>query len=369
MKNNMKYLVAFSKYFVGILFLFSGFVKIIDPIGTAIKLEKYFHIFEKEFGTIFSIFTPYSLLIAILIISFEMILGFALLLQYKMKTTSWLLTGLIVFFTILTFYTHITGDPKDCGCFGDFIKLKPFESFLKDVVLLFFVLVILIKNKSLHETIPSPKNHLVMGILTFITFGFAIYNVVFGAFIDFRPYAIGKDVMAQISDGKPAISHYIIQKPGEEEQILPLEKVDNADWGFYKGLKEVEEAIPPTAEFFPYDLDGNEMQESILTGKSFVFLIRDNPNNEVLIQLISDFEKAGMAQSYKSFIVSSINQENFKSIAKNVSFKGKFTLLDQDMSKAVSRGMIAVLLFENGIVKQKWHYRSLPNLQEFSTKL
>ena len=95
----------FLKYFVGILFIFSGLVKVNDPIGTSIKLKEYFEVFANDFAPFFEIFIPYSLVISVFVVVLEVLLGLALLLNYRMKLTAWLFLLLIAFFTFLTLLT------------------------------------------------------------------------------------------------------------------------------------------------------------------------------------------------------------------------------------------------------------------------
>ena len=134
----MKILVGISRIVVGILFIFSGLIKLNDPIGFSFKLQDYFApgVLDLEF------LIPYSLLLAIFIVIFEVLLGVMLLVGYLRKFTVWSLLLMIVFFTFLTFYSAYFNKVTDCGCFGDAIKLTPWESFTKDVILLVFILIL-----------------------------------------------------------------------------------------------------------------------------------------------------------------------------------------------------------------------------------
>src|SRR5580698_3634400 len=130
----MKKLTANScRVFVGVLFIFSGLVKADDPIGFAYKLDEYWDVFHTQF------MSQVSLPLAMFMIVLELSLGVALLLGFKMKWTSWLLLLLMIFFTFLTGFAAITGSPKECGCFGDAIKMTDWQSFSKDVVLTILV--------------------------------------------------------------------------------------------------------------------------------------------------------------------------------------------------------------------------------------
>ena len=139
----MRIIYTLSRYFVGSLFIFSGGIKINDPVGTQIKLEEYFQVFSSDFTSLFEIFIPFSLFISVFLCCLEIVIGFALLLNFRMKITSSVTMGLIIFFTFLTFYSAYFNKVTDCGCFGDAIKLTPWESFSKDIVLLVFSFIIL----------------------------------------------------------------------------------------------------------------------------------------------------------------------------------------------------------------------------------
>ena len=153
---------AFLQYFVGVWFLFSGVVKAVDPLGTALKMQDYFSEFKSTFGTTsFKFIVPMlnwmsdnAVFFSIFTIVLEIALGVLLILGHKTKFTSWALLLLMVFFTALTGYTHLSGyvpdgahffefskwgdwvetnmKVTDCGCFGDFLKLEPTVSFYKD---------------------------------------------------------------------------------------------------------------------------------------------------------------------------------------------------------------------------------------------
>ena len=134
----MKILVAISRILVGVLFIISGLIKLNDPLGFSYKLQEYFgsDVLNIEF------LIPYALGISVIVVVFEVVLGVFLLIGYKPKFTVWSLLGMIVFFTFLTFYSAYFDKVKDCGCFGDALKLTPWESFTKDVILLVFILVL-----------------------------------------------------------------------------------------------------------------------------------------------------------------------------------------------------------------------------------
>src|SRR5690606_28140983 len=135
-----------SRVIVGLLFIISGLIKLNDPVGFSFKLEEYFG--ETVLNLPFLI--PYALAIALFVVIFETVLGVMLLLGYQRQFTIWSLLLMIVFFTFLTFYSAYFNKVTDCGCFGDALKLTPWESFTKDIILLFFIVILAINQKLIH---------------------------------------------------------------------------------------------------------------------------------------------------------------------------------------------------------------------------
>ena len=136
----MNYLIIFSRFLVGWLFIFSGFIKLNDPLGFSYKLQEYFEVFGVEW------LSSLSLFLAISICSLEVLLGLCLLLGSYIKCVMWGNLALIIFFTFLTFYSAYFNKVTDCGCFGDAIPLSPWESFTKDVILLILITILFVNQ-------------------------------------------------------------------------------------------------------------------------------------------------------------------------------------------------------------------------------
>ena len=147
MKNG---LIWFCRIAVGLLFIFSGLIKINDPLGFSYKLEEYFEVFHITF------LNGFAVGIAIILCALEIILGFALLIGVRAKQVAWGLLLLIIFFSFLTFYSAYFKVVQTCGCFGDAIPLTPWQSFSKDLILLLLILV-LFKNRTIINPLFNAK--------------------------------------------------------------------------------------------------------------------------------------------------------------------------------------------------------------------
>src|SRR6187402_812278 len=147
MKNG---LVWFCRIAVGLLFIFSGLIKINDPLGFSYKLEEYFEVFHITF------LNDLAVTIAVILCALEIILGFALLIGVRAKQVAWGLLLLIIFFSFLTFYSAYFKVVQTCGCFGDAIPLTPWQSFSKDLILLILIVFLFI-NRDKIKPLFSPK--------------------------------------------------------------------------------------------------------------------------------------------------------------------------------------------------------------------
>jgi len=185
-------ILQFFRGITGILFVFSGFVKLVDPQGSAYKFEEYFG------GDVLNLegLIPFALPFSIVLILTELILGIALLLGYRTKTTLWCLFGITTLFLCLTGYSAIFDKVTDCGCFGDAIKLTAWETFYKNIIFLMLIVWMMIKHDQIK---PLFSKNITQPILIASVFSslYVIYHVLtYLPLIDFRPYAIGKNIRA-----------------------------------------------------------------------------------------------------------------------------------------------------------------------------
>ena len=184
----MKLLRLISRILVGIVFVFSGFVKAIDPLGSTYKFSDYFTAFGMGF------LEPLAFPLAIFLSSAELIIGVTLLLSYRMKVMSWILLIFMSFFTVLTFILALTNPVTDCGCFGDALILTNWETFGKNVVIMAFTLIIFIYRKQYPEIRSAMVEWsvIVAFFLGSVFLSLYCYNNL--PLLDFRPYSVGTNI-------------------------------------------------------------------------------------------------------------------------------------------------------------------------------
>jgi len=254
-KSHKSWPMTFLQNFCGAWFIFSGWVKAIDPLGTAYKMEDYFAEFYSTleptwFGFLAPLFpwlAEHAIWISVPMIIFEIILGFMLILGHSPKVTSWAFWILLAFFTVLTGFTYLTGyvpsgsnffefgswgeydknnmKVTDCGCFGDFLKLEPKVSFFKDLFLMIPAFYFVFRHKSMHQLFTPKIRNLALGLGSVALLFYCFKNYVWDLpHTDFRPFNIGKDVKAQKIAEEDAMADvkiltWIVQNKASKEVI------------------------------------------------------------------------------------------------------------------------------------------------------
>ncbi|QXP64396.1 MULTISPECIES: DoxX family protein [unclassified Polaribacter] len=245
----MKILVQLARIIVGALFIFSGFVKLVDPIGSQYKFEEYFS--ESVLNMEFLI--PYALPFSIVLIVAEILLGVMVLIGYKSKLTVWSLFLLTLVFLFLTWYSAYYDKVTDCGCFGDAVKLSTWGTFYKNVILIALVLVLVLGVKHV-KPIFGGKIPKVITFLSLAAFLFIVQHVLTHLpIIDFRAYAIGKNIpegMVYPKDGSiPPVHDFMLEDEQADlaPELLKKEKVmlvivynlDKADENGFPAIKDI----------------------------------------------------------------------------------------------------------------------------------
>ena len=317
-KKHKSWLMTFLQNFTGVLFIISGFVKAVDPLGTAYKMEQYFGEFEASFADsmmsfiapIFPFFSTYSIAFSLFMIILEIVLGVLLIIGAKAKLTSWAFLLLIILFTILTGFTFLTGfvpqtenffdfgawaeyNPSnmrvtDCGCFGDFIVLEPRISFFKDLVLLIPAFYFVFKHKDMHQLFSKKTNNI---IAVAVTIGLLIYcmnNYVWNIpHADFRPFKKDVNIRDQklleeeaMANVKVLNWHFKNKETGEmlnlsndeymaNYKMYPLDKFELLE----RKMSEPTVKQTKVSEFEVTGEEGYDIAEEILNNPEPVFMI------------------------------------------------------------------------------------------------
>lgn len=323
----LKLLTHVSRVLVGLLFIYSGFVKLVDPIGSQYKFEEYFSadVLNLEF------LIPFALPFAILLIVSELVLGVMLLVGYKPKLTVWSLFGLNLIFLFLTWYSYTYNKVTDCGCFGDAIKLTPKETFYKNVIFMVFIGILIAGLKYIKPLVSEKLTAYATYASVFFSLLIAYYVLNHLPIIDFRAYAIGTNI----------------------EQGMQYQ--DDSD------------EVPPIHDFEIGTVDGDKLEEMLSKDKAMLILMttKDKVNKEGLHEVSKAAEKAKNL-GYEIYVLTSdmmmadvIYEENFEGLN---AFKEEFNLpytfgsCDEKAIKTAIRANPGIITVEKGNIMGKWNW-------------
>lgn len=362
----MKYITGLVRIFVGVLFIFSGFIKLNDPVGFSFKLEEYFSpsVLNLEF------FVPYALAISIIVVIIEVLLGVMLLIGFKVKFTLWSLLGMIVFFTFLTFYSAYFNKVTDCGCFGDAIKLTPWESFTKDIILLVLILFLFLGKKYINPLFSNGVNRVLMLLSLIVCAGYTYYVLNHLPVIDFRPYEIGKNIEdgMGVPDGAPkAIYDYAweFNVNGKQEIIVTKGDYPTVD-GEFIGVEttEVQKGYEPPVHDFTIEQDGEDFAAALLQESKLVMVIAYDlrKSNTAIFSEIKSITDAALLKGYKVIGMSASGPKQTADLVAEFGLDFNFYFTDETTLKTIIRSNPGVLVVEKGTIKQKVHYNDLDEL-------
>jgi uncharacterized membrane protein YphA (DoxX/SURF4 family) len=319
----MKILIQIARIIVGALFIFSGFVKLVDPIGSQYKFEEYFSegVLNLEF------LIPYALPFAIFLIIAEIVLGIALLVGWKAKFTVRSLKLIILFFLFLTWYSAYYDKVTDCGCFGDAIKLKPWETFYKDVILTILIFFIGFKLKWIKPILPKSNPGLIV-VLSLIISSFITYYVLAHLpIIDFRAYAIGKNIP--------------------------------------EGMKYKDDGeIPPVHDFFLENAQNDLAPEILKTDKVMLVIMSslEKSEYEAFPEIKKVAEKA-IEKGYKVYGVSASFSDIIEITTKRYNLPFEVLFCDETTLKTMIRANPGIMILNKGTVTKKKNWSDIDDLE------
>lgn len=344
---------------VASIFIASGFVKAVDVVGFSFKLEEYFSpsVFNMPF------FESQALPIAIFVVALELILGFMLLLRIRLKFTLTALIALCVFFGFLTFYSAYFNKVTDCGCFGDAITFTPWESFVKDLILLFGLLLLWFMYRNQFQLLQPKKQTkyialsvfvLAMGLIT-------LHGILHEPLIDFRDYKIGTDLNSEKANIEKNPSEYKTfyslkndttgesvelnqdlyvaeKKYWEEGSPWKIEQAKTTSKIVKQGYKS------EISKFKPESVEGIDLTSEILKANKAILIFSYKPM-EADKNILTKSEAKANAQKGALILGISTNPTTFKTI--------KNAVMDGTAIKTIARSNPFVLILQNGKIVDK----------------
>lgn len=353
----MKNIVQICRIIVGLLFILSGFVKAVDPIGFGYKLEEYFapDVFNIPF------LHDLALVQATFFSIFEIMLGVFLLLGVFRKFTRWSLLILILFFTFLTFYSAYFNKVTDCGCFGDAMKLTPWQSFTKDVVLLVLILIIFVGKKYIRPVFKSRKLNYAISFIVLLGCVWISYTgIKYLPIIDFRAYAEGKNLPEGMKSIPDEVKYTYVLKDLKTNETKEFEEFPENYTETYEYVDSkttiLKKGVEAPVKDFVLDCDGEEKTEFYLNEDKVVFFIipfAEKLTSEEIQELNQLYKDLSGNLSVAALTNSDIEKSEFP-----------FCYVDQTTLKTIIRNNPGILVLQKGTVVKKFHDNPLPTADE-----
>ncbi|MCE4564420.1 DoxX family protein [Maribellus sp. CM-23] len=372
----VKILKHLARILFGLVFIFSGFVKGIDPLGSTYKFTDYFHALGLD-SLVWAAF-PLGILLAFA----EFAIGVAFLFNWRMKWFSWLGLLFMAFFTPLTLWIAVKNPVTDCGCFGDALVISNWETFYKN--LLFSALAIIaVFNRQWYSEQVKTKTPLVLSSLTFVVyFGMVYYSYNHLPLIDFRPYKVGTHIPEAMSipEGAPQdeyenIFYYKNKKTGEvkefTEENYPWQ--DTANWEYDDMVSNLIQKgyEAPIHNFMIESPEGEDITDFFIYDENYVFMLiaydlsKANTRSQDQINALADW---ALEQGYSFVCLTSSLPDEAMDFADQYGTPYEYFNVDEVTLKTIIRSNPGLMVLKNGTVIAKYHANDIPSPEAFSTE-
>ena len=367
--NKAKHITgSIARTLLALTFLFSGFVKAVDPLGTVYKIEDYL----KAFGGSFTDLLPLAGTAAVCLILVEWVLGWALLFNVRTRWTSWLSLLFYLVMTPLTLWIALTNPVSDCGCFGDALVLTNWQTFWKNIVLLSLVIVLLICQKAIPQTFQTWVECVILGIALLIGGAIMGYSYTHLPPMDFRPYKIGNHIptlMEIPEDAEPDIyeTTLIYEKDGVQQEFT-LDNYPKGDpsWTFVdqesKLIKKGYEA--PIHDFEILTMDFEDITYDILESEEPVTLIAMYDLNKTDRSQLPKVKELIANSQEPIYILTGSGEDDIEALAEELGWDEEtmmrvFCTIDPVTLKTVVRANPGVVVIQNGTIIEKHNIKQL----------
>jgi hypothetical protein len=291
----------------------------------------------------------------------EVALGVMLIINYRPKFTTAALAVIIVFFTFLTFYSAYFNKVTDCGCFGDAVKLTPWESFYKDIFLLALIGILLIFRNSLRANNTFPA--MLVSVFSFlIPLGMAFYAIHNLPYLDFRAYKEGV-VIPQAMQPSAALQYsYVMSRNGE---VVEMDQFPQGDeYEFVEMKLKNPEALPKISDFAVWNSEGDYTDE-ILSGPKILILVSNiskvkDRNLDEIGNLVEAYSNSGVEVAF----VSASSEEEAVAFLSNRNWDISYYLADATVVKTIIRANPGIMVLQDGKVLGKFHHNNTPDAQK-----
>lgn len=365
-----------SRIIFGIVFIFSGFVKAIDPLGFAYKIQEYFLAFDLYW------LSDVSLPMAVIMSAVEFIVGVTILIGVKMNFSAWVALLFMVFFTPFTLYVAVFSPVTHCGCFGDALVIGNWGTFIKNVFILAAAILIFIYRKRFTKLWSKTVELFILGFLSVLIVGLSIYGLRNLPVIDFLPWRVGNNITELMEPTHEVADVYLIyrnKETGEEREYSPADlpwddPVWMQTWEFVDQRKVViqEAQDAPINNFFindEYDVDFTEVY-IISPGYLFIVVAHDlyKSPQRAFTNSINYLAERAISDNIPIIVLTASGFSSINTFRHNVQAAYPFYQSDKTALKTIIRSNPGLILLKDGVVVGKWHWRNIPDYDRLTEK-
>ena len=370
-----KWVVNCCRFILGVTFVFSGFVKAVDPLGTCYKIQDYF----TAFGILQLMPDIVPLALSVFLAVMEFGVGMHLILGIRRRVTTLLALLIMLVMTPLTLYLALTNPISDCGCFGDALVLTNWQTFGKNVVLLICAVVVFMTPWNMVRFLTKKMEWTLSTYSIVFVFVLACYCLATLPIIDFRPYKIGNNIREgmEIPEGsKPTVfdTRFIMEKEGER-QTFTVDNYPDSTWTFVSAETIVVEKgyEPPIHDFVMESMEtGEDITDEVLDDPGYTFLLvmhRTEEAEEGFIDLINELYDYSVEHGYGFYALSSSSAEAIEQWRDRTGAEYPFCIMDDITLKTMVRSNPGLMLIKNGVVLNKWADSQMPNEFDLTDRL
>lgn len=368
----MKALLWLSRILFGIVFIFSGFVKAIDPLGSTYKFQDYFLAFGTEW------MFPLALPFAVIMSGLELVIGLAILLGLKTRYTAWGGLLFMAFFTPLTLYIALKDPVPDCGCFGDALIISNWDTFYKNIVIMAAAILIFAYRKRIKPLWSEKKDWYLLGGASTLVVGLSIYCILYLPLLDFRPWKVGSDIREKLTPTEEVAETFLIfenQQTGETAEYPATDYPwDDPEWAaVWKYKDQRREVLHPFVEapitnFWIEDADGFDMTDAYLSDPGYLFLVvaydLHKTNKKAFSKKINPLAKRAEEAGYPIIVLTGNAYNDIEVFRHAQQTPYPFYQSDAIALKTIIRSNPGLLLIKDGKVIDKWPHRRIPAFEE-----
>ena len=363
----MKIISYISRVIIGIVFIFSGTVKAIDPLGTVYKFQDYFQAFNIDFLVFL------SLPLAIVLCSTEFLAGISVLFNIRQKAGICVVIVLMFIFTPLTFVVALTNPVTDCGCFGDAIRLTNWQTFGKNIILLAPAIFLFVHRKETESKHGELREWATAAGILVIFLAFISYNLRYLPLIDFLPYKTGTNIpdRMKIPEGMPVNQYettFIYEKNGQKKEFrLSNYPANDTTWKFVdQRSKLVSKGYqPPIHGFVITSMANEDLTKKILSSTNYTMLMISMRLNEADPEkLAAGFDLGSHCSKLgiNFYILTASGMDEINSYGDSL----PFCLVDETSLKTMIRSNPGYIMLKEGIVLDKWSWANVPDFEQLS---